>query len=205
MTAAPPGRRVRPGRPRSRSSHSPLEPREQILRAAAELFSRQGIGATRLADVAAAVGLTPPALYYHFANLGEIVGALLEYVVSESAAFATTMARGAGRPSERLRALVAQHVARLAAGPYDLWFVAGMPEADRNRYPTVTRRAVAWRRAVADLIDEGVAAGELRDVDRALAVAAISGLVYGALQHHHHGHVVDPELIAELVVRSLAS
>ncbi len=201
--SADPPPRPRPGRPRSKPSPSTASPREEILRAAAALFSRQGVGASRISDLAAAVGISPPALYYHFANLDEIVSALLDYVVTESAAFATTMAMGTGRPTERLRSLIAQHVARLVGGPYDLWFVAGLPEADQRRYPIIGRRAAAWRRAVAKLVDEGVAAGEFEDCDVALCVAAISGLVYGALQHHHHGQRVDPDAVAELAIRLL--
>src|SRR5262245_22018203 len=89
----PTGRR---GRPRRITRESGLAPREEILREAARLFSARGVGATRITDIAAAVGITPPTIYYHFDNLGAIVGTLLTYVVDESAAFATAAARRAG-------------------------------------------------------------------------------------------------------------
>ena len=38
----------------------------------------------------------------------------------------------------------------------------------------------------------------------AVAVAAVSGLVYGALQHHHVGASIDATLIADLAVRALS-
>jgi hypothetical protein len=47
----------RRGRPRSSERGSDLEPREEILRHAARLFSAKGLGATRLADIADAVGV----------------------------------------------------------------------------------------------------------------------------------------------------
>ena len=194
MTATPTVRRRQEGA--AAGTGYELGPRaaEEILRAAAALFSTQGIGATRLADVADAVGVTPPAIYYHFANLDDIVEALLQYVVGESAAFATTVARGPGHAGERLHALVRQHVERLTAGPYDLWFVAGMAEVDSRRHRSVARQAATWRRAVAGLVAEGTASGEFAAVDPAVAVAAVSGLVYGALQHHHHGASIDAGL-----------
>jgi AcrR family transcriptional regulator len=204
MSATAPEQPTRRGRPRARASTSDLAPREQILRAAAALFSSRGIGATRVADIAEEVGLTAPAIYYHFANLDEIVEALLDYVVGESAAFATTMAELEGRPAERLHALVTQHVTRLTAGPYDLWFVAGVVAAEPGRYASIGRKANQWRRAVARLVAEGTTAGELRDIDPAVAVAAVSGLVYGALQHHHVGASIDATLIADLAVRALS-
>jgi AcrR family transcriptional regulator len=195
----------RRGRPRANGRVSTLEPKEEILAAAARLFSRRGVGATRITDVAEAVGVSPPSIYYHFAGLDDIVRALLDYVVDESAAFATASATGAGTPARRLHALVAQHVGRLLAGPFDLWFVVGMRDVDGNRYPSATRQARAWRDAVARMVVDGIAAGQFRAVDPELAVAAVSGLVYAALQERHRGRVVDPMDIADLAVGALGA
>jgi TetR/AcrR family transcriptional regulator len=195
----------RRGRPRANGKVSTLEPKEEILVAAARLFSRQGVGATRITDVAEAIGVSPPSIYYHFADLDDIVRALLDYVVEESAAFATASATGPGTSARRLHALVAQHVGRLIAGPFDLWFVVGMRDADGNRYPSVTTQARAWRDAVARVVVDGAATGEFHPVDSELAVAAVSGLVYAALQERHRGRLVDPVEIADLAVRALGA
>lgn len=119
----------RRGRPRAVERTSDLQPREEILRHAAALFSTAGVGATRIADIAVAVGMTPPAIYHYVDNLDAIVEALLGYVVDESAAYATAAANGPGPGAERLRSLVRQHVERLTSGPYGLWFVAGLSES----------------------------------------------------------------------------
>lgn len=194
----------RPGRPRAVERTSDLAPREEILRHAAALFSTAGVGATRMVDIAASVGMTAPAMYHYFDNRDDIVEALLGYVVDESAAFATATATRAGGCGERLGSLVRQHVERLTAGPYDLWFVAGLSESEARRFPSVGRKAGQWRRAVARLVREGVAAGEFAPVDPDLAVAAVSGLVYGALQLRHARGTVDAAAVAELAVRSLS-
>ena len=199
---AAPGRRR--GRPRASGRATELDAREEILRAAASLFSTRGIGATRLADIAAAVGVTPPSIYYHFDNLDAIVGTLLDYVIVESSAFATSVRTGPGDAAQRLHALIAQHVERLTRGPFDLWFVAGLSEQNARRFPDVGRRARAWRRAVAALVAEGVAAGAFSPVDADVAVSAISGLVYGALELNHRGRTVDSGRIATLALRALA-
>ena len=194
---------ARRGRPRRIAQDSELEPREEILRAAARLFSTRGVAGTRITDIARAVGITPPTIYYHFENLPAIVEALLTYVVDESAAFATAAARRSGPTTDRLASLVRQHVERLTTGPYDLWFVVGLAEDESHRYTSVARQASDWRRAVARLVAEGIEEGELRPVDVTLAVAAISGLVYAALQlRHQHGRV-EPAEIARLAVASL--
>ena len=203
MTAASPPRRR--GRPRTVAGSSELDPAEEILRHAARLFSANGVGATKLSDVADAVGVKPPAIYYHFANLDAIVEHLLRYVVEESAAFATRTAAAEGTSADRLRALVAQHVHRLTDTPYDLWFVAGMSDADGERFPEVGRNANQWRRAVATLFEQGREAGEFRDIDTAVALSVVSGLVYGALELHHRAGAIDPAQIADMTVASLAT
>lgn len=195
----------RRGRPRASGRATGLDVREEILRAAASLFSTRGVGATRLTDIAAAVGVTPPSIYYHFDNRDAIVGALLDYVVVESAAFATSVRARPGDAVQRLHALIAQHVERLTRGPFDLWFVAGLSEQEARRFPGVGRRADAWRRAVADLVADGVADGQLAPVEADVAVSAVSGLVYGALELNHRGRTVDPAQIATLAVRALAA
>lgn len=199
MTVTAPRR----GRPRRVAADSTLPPREQILREAARLFSTRGVDGTRITDIAAAVGVTAPTIYYHFANLAAIVETLLTYVVDESAAFATATARRPGPCADRLAALVAQHVERLTRGPYDLWFVVGLTAEQAGRHPAVQRRATDWRRAVARLVREGMATGTFRPIDERLAVAAVSGLVYAALQLRHQQGTVDPAEIARLAVASL--
>ncbi len=202
--SAPVAPTPRRGRPRANGRTSELDPREEILRSAAALFSHQGIGATRITDIAAAVGVTPPSIYYYFANLDDIVETLLDYVVGESLAFATSVSAQPGDAAERLCRLVAQHLERLILGPYDLWFVAGLTARDSARFPMVRRRANGWRSAVAGLVEEGVAAGSFARVEPEVAVAAISGLVYGALELQHRGSDVDPAQIAALAVRALS-
>jgi AcrR family transcriptional regulator len=199
-----PATRRRRGRPRAVERTSDLEPREEILRHAAALFSTAGVGATRIADIAASVGMTPPAIYHYFDNLDAIVEALLRYVVDESAAYATAAAKRPGPCAERLRSLVRQHVERLTSGPYDLWFVAGLSETEGRRYGSAGRNATRWRRAVARLAADGMDAGEFRPADLDLVVAVVSGVVYGALQLRHARGVVDADAVAALAVAALA-
>jgi AcrR family transcriptional regulator len=202
VTTSPVTRRRR-GRPRAVERTSDLEPREEILRHAAALFSTTGVGATRIADIAASVGMTAPAIYHYFDNLGAIVEALLSFVVEESAAYATAVANRPGPCADRLHSLIRQHVERLTSGPYDLWFVAGLSESEGRRHTAVRRRATQWRRAVSRLVANGIDAGEFCTVDVHLAVAVVSGVVYGALQLRHTRGAVDAGAVATLAVRAL--
>ncbi|AXK31583.1 TetR family transcriptional regulator [Streptomyces armeniacus] len=57
--------------------------RERILRAAERLFVERGYHATALQEVADRVGITKPALYYHFDSKAAILGSLLDPVTDE--------------------------------------------------------------------------------------------------------------------------
>lgn len=191
------------GRPRAVPS-SGVEPAREILETAARLFSSKGIAATRITDIASEIGIAAPTIYYHFDNLDTIVETLLRYVVEESAAFASHEAGRPGRCADRLRSLIEQHVDRLTSGPYDVWFVMQFTESDAHRFPTIARRSRQWRQAVLRLIEEGIAAGEFRDVDARLAAAMVTGMIYGALQMRREHGAIDSKEAADFIVHSLA-
>ncbi|MPZ80833.1 MAG: TetR family transcriptional regulator [Actinophytocola sp.] len=61
----------------------PTGTRERILAAAEQLFVERGYHATTLQQVADRVGITKPALYYHFASKADVLGNLLDPMIAE--------------------------------------------------------------------------------------------------------------------------
>ncbi len=59
-----------------------LETRQHILDVAMRLFSRQGVSATSLAEIAQAAGVTRGAIYWHFKNKSDVFSEIWE--LSES-------------------------------------------------------------------------------------------------------------------------
>jgi len=53
------------------------ETRERLLRAAADMFAERGYDGTRVADIAAAAGLSNGAMYAHFASKAELLAGAL--------------------------------------------------------------------------------------------------------------------------------
>lgn len=52
--------------------------RDNLLTAAEQLFAENGIHNTRLSDVAASAGVTRGAIYWHFKNKDELIGAMID-------------------------------------------------------------------------------------------------------------------------------
>ncbi len=144
----------RPGRPRRSGPTTTLEPREEILRHASVSFSENGIAGTTFSDIARRVGVTPAALYYHFAGRDDIVAALLDYVVEETHAFSAAGDDHASA-SDRLHGLIARHVERLTSSPYDLWFVTSVSDAQARRHGALLEHVAGWRSALRAVLADG--------------------------------------------------
>lgn len=79
---ASPARR-RPGRPSAQAQEGEIDTRNHILARARELFMHRGFAGVSVGEVAAAVGVTKPTLYYHFHNKEGLYVAVLCDMMSE--------------------------------------------------------------------------------------------------------------------------
>jgi AcrR family transcriptional regulator len=81
--------------------------REQILQAAAQLFAERGSRAVGMDDVGAAVGITGPALYRHFAGKDAMLAEMLLRISERLADGGRNRVAAAGAdPAAQLRALI---------------------------------------------------------------------------------------------------
>ena len=61
--------------------------RERIQDVARDLFARQGVQRTSLQDIADKLGITKPALYYHFTSREDLVRSILVPMIDEGERF----------------------------------------------------------------------------------------------------------------------
>jgi AcrR family transcriptional regulator len=76
-------KRRRPGRPAAATPVGELETRELVLRQARLLFMRRGYADVSVGEVAEAVGVTKPTLYYHFGGKEGLYAAVLVHLMRE--------------------------------------------------------------------------------------------------------------------------
>lgn len=62
--------------------------KQRIQRVALELFSERGLQQTSLRDIADRLGVTKPALYYHFASREDLLSSLVEPLITDFEAYA---------------------------------------------------------------------------------------------------------------------
>ena len=138
--------------------------REQILRAAAQLFAERGSRAVGVDDVGAAVGVTGPAIYRHFASKDAMLAEMLLRISERLLAGGTACVAAAGAdPADQLRALIAFQVdfaldnpALITVQDRDLGSLA---DADAAQVRRLQRRYVeVWVAVLARLHPEAEAA-----------------------------------------------
>ncbi|RFC77804.1 TetR/AcrR family transcriptional regulator [Streptomyces sp. AcE210] len=124
------------GRPRAQDRPaSGLEPREEVLAAAAELFTTHGYTATSTRAVAERAGLRQASLYHYFDGKEAILAALLEGTVRPSLEIARDLVARTGAAAEaRLWALCHSDVTLLCRGPHNLGALYLLPEVQTERF-----------------------------------------------------------------------
>jgi AcrR family transcriptional regulator len=138
--------------------------REQILRAAAQLFAERGSRAVGVDDVGAAVGVTGPAIYRHFASKDAMLAEMLLRISERLLAGGTERVAAAGAdPAAQLRALIDFQVdfaldnpALITVQDRDL---GSLPDEDAAQVRRLQRRYVeVWVAVLARLHPEAEAA-----------------------------------------------
>ena len=149
------------GRPRLEEPRRPGNTaREEILDAAAELFTRLGYASTSTRRIADAVGVRQASLYHHFATKDDILDALLAGTVDEPLRLAAGLLGEEGPAAPRLHALVVSDVTQLCASRWNLGALYLLPEVRLDRF-----EQFRLRRAELRALNRGLAAQVLAECD----------------------------------------
>ncbi|CAG0980181.1 Biofilm operon icaADBC HTH-type negative transcriptional regulator IcaR [Burkholderiales bacterium] len=89
--------------------------REEILELAIPLFAKAGYDGISMRDIAAAVGVTPAALYHHFSDKEQLYLDAVGYAFEEKVGPLKTLLDGGGNPWERIEAFITRLANLLAA------------------------------------------------------------------------------------------
>ncbi len=132
--------------------------REEILDAAAELFTRHGYTGTSTRMIAEAVGIRQASMYHYFGTKDDILATLLETTVVASLDRARVLLDGDGPALARLLELARFDVDKLAQSRWNLGALYLLPEVADQRF-------VEFRSARQELADSyaALAAAALGD------------------------------------------
>jgi AcrR family transcriptional regulator len=135
------------GRPRLEQSRRPGKTaRDEILDAAAELFTSLGYASTSTRRIADAVGLRQASLYHHFATKDDMLDALLSGTVDDALRLAADLLTESGPYAPRLHALAVADATQLCASRWNLGALYLLPELRVERFGMFRLRREELRR-----------------------------------------------------------
>lgn len=151
---------------------------QEIYDHATRLFAERGFAGTSFQDIADAVGLTRPALYHYVSSKDELLAKLVAEITEDAAAGMQAIARRADLDAaQKVHAIVAESVRRQAESATRFQLLirseADLPEGIAATH-TSGRRAVL--KAVAGVVEEGVADGMFRPLDPRVAALGLLGM-----------------------------
>lgn len=160
------------------SSHA--SGRERILDAAQRLFVEQGYKGLAMREIAEAVGVTKPALYHYFTDKEELFLAVLggyldvmELILRSARAEAASYTECLGAI---VRGILQQPIEQRSILRLATMEMVHMSEAARAGFHA--RYQTQFLGPIGAVIADGIAAGEFRAVDPALATWALLGILY---------------------------
>lgn len=197
------------GRKAGRPTHGTAEPlnRERILVAASGLFRERGYHQTSIAAIADEVGVTAPALYWHFDSKADI---LFEFLSGTLQAFTENVEaevdRAGADPVDRLRAFAESHT-RLQLQQLDIAVAYGelifstaqlarsLASEQVEVLTKLQRRHIDMCRSI---IDEGTAVGQFDPGDSYAAALALINICEYVTTWFRSDHRLSPDAVAKL-------
>src|SRR6266536_2614014 len=169
-----------------------------IVDTAAELFARDGFGATSLDDIAVVLGATKGALYYHVKNKEEILRLIYLTVLTASEEPLSRLVEADLPPAEKLRRAI-EHQASTAAdrSPAMTVFFREQVHLTGPFAKEILLRKKAYEWYFEQIIMEGQAAGAFQqDVDPKLATFGLLGMCNSLSQWYRPEGQFSPRQIA---------
>ncbi len=142
---------------------SVAERREELLRATVEQIEVRGVSAVRIADVASVLGVSNALVLYHFSTKEKLVAAAFAHAAEADLAHLRKVLSRRTTAVRRLRAAVRWYAPMGRAAGWRLriegWAASPRDPALRTVAGDLDQQ---WKAELAEVIEEGAAAGEFR-------------------------------------------
>jgi len=172
--------------------------KEQILEAAAQIFSQKGYHATSMQDIADVVELKKASLYHHIANKQEILLNLLDRALDLVIQQVSEAIAGNAPAPEKLRMAMRIYVDTLAIhGELSSVLLLEYRSLESEQYASHIKRRDRFEAIWRDLIKEGIADGLYESPDPALAARSLLGLLNWTIMWYSPQGSLSPTEIAD--------
>lgn len=170
------------GRPRKNGNASNNNPVEEILKAAAALFSFKGYAGTTMAEIADEVGIRGPSLYYHFKSKADILRALSDHGLGGAVEITDRLRLETSlTPAARLHLLMQGVIAHIHTSEYDLNCLFD-PVLQDEEFQDINKELTAWMKVLEGFVVDGVKNGELNVEKTETTAYLLRGIVISSVR-----------------------
>jgi AcrR family transcriptional regulator len=151
--------------------------RPLILDKAASLFNDVGYQATTMDDLADAVGLAKPSLYYYFRSKEEILFEISNSMINSLVSSLEARANAGLTPSQLILEAMADVIEATVSDPGRMRvLVEHDADLSPDQMAVISEHRQRYQSLLEGILTEAIAAGEMRPVDVSLAARAVFGM-----------------------------
>ncbi|HEY8347053.1 MAG TPA: TetR/AcrR family transcriptional regulator [Symbiobacteriaceae bacterium] len=172
--------------------------REQVLQAAAALFSRKGYHATTVRDIGEESGMLSGSLYAHIHHKEDLLYELVLRAAERFQAAVRPVVEGEGSASEKLTQAMAAHLKVVAESlAHARIFLHEWRALTGKRWEAAAALRREYEDLLARVIRQGVESGEFRPVDEKCARLLVLGALNWTYEWYDPEGPLGPEEIAK--------
>jgi AcrR family transcriptional regulator len=170
----------------------PQNIKERILSEAGPLFIKGGYNGLAMREIAEAVGITKPALYYHFKDKDDLILAMLVSCLEEYLLLLEKSLASASSTREKLRCVVtailllpAEKRAMIPLAEHE---IGHLSQPSRDQFNQLYRDR--FQNKIKQICEAGIESGELREMDARVLSHIFLGMIFPLF--HYPAEQVQP-------------
>jgi len=172
--------------------------REIILEAAERVFTRRDYHEVQMDDVAAACGVAKGTLYRYFDNKRDLYLAVMFEGIERLRADLEAALRTDDPPVQKIERLVRRTLAYFWDRRFFFAFIHQHEHKPDGEVREWLRHREQLSRLVAEIVEEAIAAGQLRAVNSRIAAEMLLGMIRGVNRYRARGDLLE-DLVAATV------
>lgn len=176
-----------------------MQIREDIVKAAAHIFSRDGYAQARLQDVAEMVGMRKASLYYHIDSKEDLLFAIHEHLISELLTNTRQALSTVQSSEERLRVVIRMAMRLIAEHQEEVTvFLHEYRVLNNDRWEEVVAKRDEHQQIVEDILTEGIEQGVFREIPVKITTLGIFGMTNYGYQWFRRSGTFSADEIADV-------
>lgn len=178
--------------------------KEVIIQMASKLFQEKGFGAASMRDLAENVGVEAASLYNHIQSKSEILQAICFRVANEFISHLDAVEASQETKLKKIEMIIRFHI-RMMMEQYEYVYISDhewrhLPEPYLSNFLNQRRN---YRKSLADLIEQGIARGEMKQIDPYVAVLTILSAISGIESWQRSRKHISAEILETNMVKYL--